>query len=98
MFIRQFYQGTLLLHSPIPIKIGKGGCWRWVRKGQGGEWRSGVEITDSRNSRLMLKDGGMKGREREGGSGQTISPSLLCSLYILIKPSALTGSVSVNPI
>lgn len=48
-----------------------------------------MEITDSQNSRLSLKDGGMKGREREGV--QTISSSPLCSLYILIKPSALTG-------
>lgn len=31
MFIRQLYQETLLLHSPIPIKIGRGG-------GGGGGW------------------------------------------------------------
>lgn len=34
-----------------------------MREGQGGEWQSSVEITDSWNSRLVLKDGGMKGRE-----------------------------------
>lgn len=60
-----------------------------MREGQGGEWRSGVEITDSWNSRLVLKDGGMKGRERE--SVVRPSPLLHCVLYILIKPLALTG-------
>lgn len=62
MFIRQLYQETLLLHSPIPIKIGSSG-------GGGGEGGGGVgwggdkvesgaccsceEITDSRDSGLL---------------------------------------------
>lgn len=64
MFIRQLYQETLLLHSPIPIKIGRGGG------GGGGGWggdkvESGavcscVEITDSRDSRPLV-EGGMEG-------------------------------------
>lgn len=64
-----------------------------MRKGHGGEWCSCVAITDSRDSGLLLKEGWRDeaARERET-TGQTIfSSPLERSLYILIKPSALTG-------
>lgn len=55
MFIRQLYQETLLLHSPIPIKIGRGGGgggWGGD-KVESGTVCSCVEITDSRGSGLL---------------------------------------------
>lgn len=92
MFIRQLYQATLLLHSQIPIEIGRGGG--------GGGWGgdkvesssdcSCVEITDSR---LWKTEGWRDRLEREREmTGRTIfSSPLEHSLYISIKPSAQSG-------
>lgn len=54
MFIRQLYQETLLLHSPIPIKIGRGGGGgRGGDKVESSAVCSCVEITDSWDSGLL---------------------------------------------
>lgn len=53
MFIRQLYQETLLLHSPIPIKIGRGGGGWGGDKVESGAVCSCVEITDSGDSGLL---------------------------------------------